>query len=98
MQRDNESISLGAINYDVALAYVQSGNEGGSLLVCKPSEATKDKELPVISAHANVLDGLIDEFRLDCSMMSFQVHSTSRRRLTLIFTPLAPSPFSYFLA
>jgi len=32
------------------------------LLVCKPSESAEHEKLPLVWAHPNVLDGLVDYF------------------------------------
>lgn len=43
------------------------------LLVCEPAEAAQEKKLPVIPAHANILDGFVDELGFYCEFVSREV-------------------------
>lgn len=58
----------------------------GNSLVGQPSEAAESEELPVVGAHPNVLDGLVDELRFDCegSACLLSDETTSEEELTLI--------------
>ena len=38
-----------------------------SSLVCQPSKATKDEELPLVGSHSDIHDRLVDYLRLSCS-------------------------------
>lgn len=38
----------------------------GDLFISEPSKSAEYEELPLISAHSNILDGLIDDLRFTC--------------------------------
>lgn len=55
---------LGAKDYVISQLDIHSIEYWGHVLVGKPSKATEYEQMPIVSAHANILDSLVDKSTL----------------------------------
>lgn len=49
---------------EIMLASIATKQSKGDILVRKPPESTQNKKLPLIAAHANILNSQVDHFSL----------------------------------